>query len=273
MLDSAEAYGLTFQFPAGDTVVGETLRTFGEFSRVEVDVLLKLATEPSGVFLDVGANIGSIALPFAKQRPAWRGFAIEAQRGICNILASNIIANRLFNVEAIHAAAGPEEKIVEFPTFSLSAVGNFGEIGFAFEGAPTEQVRMLRLDAVAPRANVVKMDIQGFEPEALKGAQGLLRNTKPAWIVEADRLGEPIARETIKVFFEAGYDLYWLFVPFATPSAVRGAKRATATGDFNIIALAPGTPSPGAFPRILDPSSPFPGSVNDLPYLRAYGFT
>jgi len=276
LLDVTRAFDLDLRFPASDTIVGPTLRTFGEFSRVELDVLLHLASDPSGVMIDAGANIGSLALPFARARPGWRVMAFEAQRWICHLLASNAISNNLLNVEPVHAALGPEEGLAGFPMAGLASSLNFGGLGFGASGAPQEKVRVTRLDDLPPPVHgavrVVKMDIQGFEPEVLRGAGDLLTRARPAWIAEADRKQEDVARTTIRIFFEAGYEVFWLFVPFATRTAPRNGGQATLTGDFNIIAVPPGTALPADIPRLEAPDAPFPASLDGLPYLRRYGF-
>ena len=153
-LDVTRAYDLDFRFPASDTVVGATLRTFGEFSRVELDVLLHLAPQPSGVMIDAGANIGSLALPFAKARPGWRVMAYEAQRWISHLLAANAVANDLLNVEPIHAALGPVEGLTDFPMAALDASLNFGGLGFGSPGVSNERVRVTRLDDIPPRSMI-----------------------------------------------------------------------------------------------------------------------
>jgi len=275
-LDITRAYDLDFRFPAADTVVGSTLRTFGEFSRVELDVLLHLAPQPSGVMIDAGANIGSLALPFARARPGWRVMAYEAQRWICHLLASNAIDNNLLNVEPIHAALGPEEALTDFPMGALDATLNFGGLGFGSAGVGNERVRVTRLDDLPPPVHnsvrVVKMDLQGFEPEVLRGAGDLLTRVRPAWIAEADRKQEAVARRTIRIFHEAGYTLHWLFVPFATRTAPRNGDQAQLVGDFNIIATPQGTALPPDLPRLDGPDAPFPTRLDGLPYLRRYGF-
>ncbi|MEI7573253.1 MAG: hypothetical protein WCJ52_09045 [Phenylobacterium sp.] len=118
----------------------------------------------------------------------------------------------------------------------------------------------------------MKMDLQGFEPEVLRGAGELLTRVRPAWIAEADRKQEAVARSTIRVFFEAGYTLHWLFVPFATRTAPRNGDKATLTGDFNIVALPEGMRVPDDIPQLEGPDAPFPTSLDGLPYLRRYGF-
>lgn len=276
LLDVTRAYGLDFRFPASDTVVGANLRTFGEFSRVELDILLHLAPEATGVMVDAGANIGSLALPFARARPGWKVMAYEAQRWICHLLAANAVANDLLNVEPVHAALGPEESLTDFPMPGLGASGNFGGLGFGGDASRRERVRVTRLDDLEPAlrdaVRVVKMDLQGFEPEVLRGAGDLLTRVRPAWVAEADRNSPDVARRTLRIFLEAGYVLHWLFVPFATRSAERNGDQAALVGDFNVIATPTEGRVPPDMPRILDPDAPFPTSLDGLPYLRRYGF-
>lgn len=276
LLDVTRAYGLDFRFPASDTVVGAYLRTFGEFSRVELDILLHLAPGTSGVMVDAGANIGSLALPFAQARPGWKVMAYEAQRWICHILAANAVANDLLNVEPIHAALGPEEALTDFPMAGLDAGVNFGGLGFGAKAPAHERVRVTRLDdlpdPVRNEVRVIKMDLQGFEPEVLRGAGDLLSRIRPAWVAEADRNQPEVARRTLRIFLEAGYVVHWLFVPFATRSAARNGGQATLTGDFNIIATPAEGLVPPDIPRVEGPDAAFPTSLDELPYLRRYGF-
>lgn len=276
LLDVTRAYGLDFRFPASDTVVGQTLRTFGEFSRVELDVLLHLAPGDSGVMIDAGANIGSIALPFARARPGWKVMAFEAQRWICHLLAANAVANDLLNVEPIHAALGRAESLSDFPMAGLDSGVNFGGLGFGARADTHERVRVTRLDdlpaPVHESVKVVKMDLQGFEPEVRGGAEDLLARIRPSWIAEADRNLPDVARRTLRIFLEAGYHVHWLFVPFATRSAPRNGGQAQLVGDFNIIATPREGLVPPDIPRVEGPDAPFPTSLEGLPYLRRYGF-
>ncbi|MEI6282966.1 MAG: FkbM family methyltransferase [Alphaproteobacteria bacterium] len=274
MLATARSNGLNYTFPARDVVIGDALRKFGEYSQVEIDYLLKLCLAPKGHFVDVGANIGTIALPFARQRSGWKISAYEAQRWICHLLAHNVIANGLLNIEPIHAAVGAETQIVDFPMYELGAKGNFGEVGFfTTQNPPRERVRMVRLDDVARDASLIKMDIQGFEPEALKGAGEVLRNIKPCWIAEADRNDEAKARETIRIFLESAYAVYWLYVPFVTATAQKKASaEVSLVGDFNIVALPPGTDIDLDLPQLAAANDAFPAHRAELAYLRRYGF-
>lgn len=152
MLDVARAYDLEFRFPAGDDTIGACLKRHGEFARPEVDFLVEHADPAGGTMLDVGANIGAICLPFAKARPAWRVVGIEGHRGLANLLATNACVNELYNVEAFHAAAGPQQNIVRFPAPSLRLQANYGTMSLARPPNASEPTLMFRLDDLAPAA-------------------------------------------------------------------------------------------------------------------------
>lgn len=271
MLDRTIAYDLEFLFPAKDEAVGACLRRHGEFARVELDLLLDLATGP-GTYIDVGANIGAIALPFAKQRPDWRVLAIEAHRGLSGVLWTNAMINRLYNVDVHHAAAGAARGLAEFPALALSSRTNFGAVGFKSTTGATETVRMLALDDVAPDdTRLVKIDVEGFEPEVLKGADALLNSHRAAWIVEATIQNPEAAIEVINCFRQKGYSLHWLFAPFATPKSEKDRPTTPMMGDANIVALPRGVTSPWPMTAV-DDKNRRPESLSAYPYLLRYGY-
>ena len=274
MLEMTSAYGLNFLVPAGDTGVGRCLREFGEFARVEVEAIRQLVGV--GTFLDIGANIGAIALPVATT--GVRVIAAEAHRGYANVLAANALNNQLFRVEAHHAAVGETLGLVKFPTPPLSGRGNMGAIGFdqtvTIPEEMLEMVQMTTLDSLAPAdTSVVKIDVEGYEFQVMRGAARTLREIRPAWIVEAAR-DTTQNREVIRLFVDAGYRLFWFAVPFVTFTAERRGDPALLTigrGDMNILALPDGKDLAWEMSRV-DPNEPWPTTMQQFPYLREFGF-
>jgi FkbM family methyltransferase len=272
MLDSTVAYDLTFLFPTGDSAVGAALRNNGEFARTELDFLVEMATG-QGALIDVGANIGAIGLPFARRRPDWTVLAIEAHRGLASVLAANALNNRLYNVDLVHAAAGASRGLVDFPATPLSAATNFGSIGFKMQGGSTEAVRMLRLDEVAPpETRLVKIDVEGFEPQVLKGAAGLIARREAIWLVEATVQNPEASAEVVRLFQDAGYAVHWFYAPFATPNSPKGPPKDATRGDANVVALPPGVANLWNLPRVGAPGEMRPGSTAAYPYLTRYGY-
>jgi FkbM family methyltransferase len=177
MLDITRAYGLTLLFPEKDTAIGASLRNHGEFARPEVELIasyMKQFKEP-GTFIDVGANVGAIALPLASEQPRWKVAAIEAHRGLSNVLAANALNNQLYNVQVICAAVGAESGVVSFPRVSLTSNINFGVLGVHLsDKIPSERVLMCSLDEIASEdTRIIKVDVEGARAAGIEGVPQL----------------------------------------------------------------------------------------------------
>ncbi|WP_162140549.1 FkbM family methyltransferase [Sphingomonas sp. PR090111-T3T-6A] len=266
------AYGLDFLFPMADEVVGASLRRAGEFARPELDVIDKLMAK-GGAFLDVGANIGTMAVPIAARHPAARVVAIEANRHLAMILSTNALANRLTNLDVHHAAAGATAGLARFPAPSLESAINFGALSFRGNpgSAPTETVRMCTLDEIAPpQTRVIKIDVEGHETDVLAGAPNLLASRNQSWVIE--HKGDANSIAITQKFLDAGYGVFWLFAPFVTPNATKRTDVQTSvSGDTNILAI-PGGEPPVPMTRIHSANDTRPGSIDGYPYLLDYGF-
>ena len=267
MLEITRAYGLNFLVPVGDDGVGRSLREAGEFARPELELILETC---DGDFLDVGANIGAIALPFAAARPQARVVAIEAHRKIAHILAANALSNHLMNVEVFNVAAGEAAGTIEIPMPPLEALENVGAASLYDKHEAMERVRMATLDELAPPAvRFVKVDVEGFEPRVLQGAPRLLDEVRPLWLVEAAR-DRPNAVAKSRAALEAtGYRLWWFFSPFVTGRPAKPVfAEAPLRGDLAFLAC------DGEPPWPMNPvGDDWPEDVADFPYLARYGLT
>ncbi len=276
MLTATTAYGLKFLVATNDLGVGKVLRERGEFARVETDLIIEyLKAGPLGTYVDVGANIGAIALPVAAATKA-RVIAIEAQREVATILAANVCNNGLHAVEVIHAAAGQQAGLMPFPQARLGGAGvNFGIVGESLidhEDLHVETVRVCALDEVAPAdTRLVKIDVEGAEPLVLAGAADLIAKVRPIWLLEANDTTMGPARQTMATLLDAGYRLFWLHVPLATPLAERPGPRSV-VGDSNFIALPEGVDNLWGLPPLLSPDAERPMRAQAFGYLNRYGY-
>jgi FkbM family methyltransferase len=269
MLVQTEAYGLKLLVPANDSGVSQCLRENGEFARVEVELIEALVGD--GIYIDVGANVGSIALPLAKT--AKLVIAIEANRGFANVLAANALNNGLYNVSTVHAAIGEAERLARFPMIPLGQPGNLGVSGFHLAGKFAEEVvRMTTLDSITPpTTTIIKIDVEGYEPSVLKGAGRTLRELRPTWLVESSD-DTPESWSVIDEFRQADYEIYWFFAPFVTVHPNRGVAPAKLRGDVNILAVPREKAQPDWEMQRVVLGGPRPTSIADFPYLTRYGF-
>ena len=188
----------------GRDLISNTLRRHGvyepEVIAVTADVLQRLASEPAAVrgkVVDVGANIGTYALPLAKFYTALEFVCFEPQLPVLEVLRRNIALNQLGNVTA-HAVALSDttgEVTTTLPdyasepnvgAFSLDAEVQANEYEVKTRGE--RQVVPLRtLDSFAFRDVVMlKVDVEGLELEVLRGAQRtLVDNAFPPLLFEA----------------------------------------------------------------------------------------
>lgn len=277
MLDVTRAMGLDFLFPQNDRIIGGGLKAHGHFAPAEVDLLQAyMARESGGTFLDLGANIGAVCLPLAKANPAWNFVSVEAHGGLAQILSANAYANHLYNVRVVRGVVGPEEAIVDFPEPNLATTeGNFGVLNMGRTGMPMARVLMQRIDDLAPRdTRIVKMDIEGHEGDALKGADHLLQTIRPIMLIEANPHYRASAIAVNARLLAEGYRLFEFYSPFAhagdppKKSDVKPPKQ----GDHGVLALPGDEPNLWDLPAIITADHPATTGAANFRYLNRYGY-
>ena len=150
---------------------------------------------------------------------------------------------------------------------------NLGTISIGDLSGLTIAIVMLTLDEITPaNTRLVKIDVEDFEPQVMQGAQWLLNAHETSWIVEAAVDFPETSLKTIEIFLDAAYDVYWFFVPFATPCSTKKAPANPGIGDANIVALPKGSPTIWNLPIINTVSNPRPSSSKAYPYLASFGY-
>jgi FkbM family methyltransferase len=145
----------------------------------EADVMKMLArlVEPGSVFVDVGANVGYHSL-FAAQLGA-HVVAVEPVPWTLELLRANVWRHGA-DVEVVEAAASDGAGRVRVAIDPAHRSGaQIGEQGVEVRAAP--------LDELVPEAavDVLKVDVEGAEPQVLRGASAILeRSPLLAAIVE-----------------------------------------------------------------------------------------
>lgn len=187
-----------------DAYVGRSFQLYGEFSEAEVSYLLEQVEEDS-IVVDVGANIGALTVPIAQKCHRGRVVAIEAQLVNFHFLCANVVTNSLLHVIPIHAAAGTECKPITVPFLDPRKPHNFGGLNIQVD-APGMPVSMITVDSLGlNRCDLIKIDVEGMEPDVLKGAAETIKKFRPMLYVEADR--EESYTETMELITSMHYDI------------------------------------------------------------------
>jgi FkbM family methyltransferase len=196
----------------------DPLRVAPEFRQItevyEPDVWARVmsAVTPGSVVLDVGAYVGLYTIALAQRTgPTGRVYSFEPDPQNCAVLRKHVELNNVSDrVEVHQLAVGDKDGFVPFSA---------GRDSQSFVGASSsvpETVRMTRLDTILPRdgIDVLKVDVEGFEENVLKGAEVLLSDNdrKPGTVfIEVHpynwRLCGTTSDSLINRLTKSGYDV------------------------------------------------------------------
>lgn len=143
-----------------------------------------------GVFIDVGANIGRYTVMLGKQlKGTGTVVAIEPASNIFEIMEKNIKLNNLDNVIPLKLAVSDKKGTSDF-YLSSEGWGTSSSLKEIKERSTKVKVDIDTLDKIKKRLNLnkinlIKIDVEGAEPNVLKGAQGILKKDKPKVVFEA----------------------------------------------------------------------------------------
>jgi FkbM family methyltransferase len=144
-----------------------------------------IPTSRRGLILDVGANVGTHTLRFAQAFQ--RVLAFEPNPRVFEQLSANVAANAAANVELHPVGLADRDATLDFfvtdsPNQGMGTFATTEQYDTALVNAG--QARVVRGDAYlgnrgVVRVDAIKIDIQGFEPEALLGLQEVLVRDRP----------------------------------------------------------------------------------------------
>lgn len=148
----------------------------GAYESGTLDVIKKCLRE-GDTFIDVGAHIGLMSL-FASQLVGERGmvYSFEPSSDTCGILQRNIKLNAINNVHVCNFALGSKRNTA----ILYKNRDNRGSTSLIFfEDSDREEILIQSLDGFAMENDLqglrmVKIDVEGWELEVLKGSKRLL---------------------------------------------------------------------------------------------------
>lgn len=169
-----------------------------------VDWAWSILGSSDGLFIDIGAHVGSWALPFACA--GMPTVAFEPNWRIFELLVGALDANNLSNI-SVHSAAlsaNPGSGVLTAPGID----GGMASIVIRFNNpAVDEQVSVTTLDEFDLQPTVIKIDVEGAEVDVLRGAAQTIARCKPVIFFECweDERGQRIP-ELFSYVREIGYD-------------------------------------------------------------------
>ncbi len=143
--------------------------------------LLKRILRPGDVVADVGANEGYMAIPLAQRvGPTGRVYCVEPHPANIASLQANIALNGLANITIVPQAAGDEPAHLEFHgDGAWGSLLDIGHLGYTRVRVPVNPLETLVPRDAWPKLRLIKLDVEGNEIRALRGARALLQASRP----------------------------------------------------------------------------------------------
>jgi FkbM family methyltransferase len=188
-----------------DNTIGRAISECGSWEKDEIELLRWVVSacyrsDTEIEILDVGANVGSHTLAFAKfpfSRVTVHAF--EAQLEIFEMLVTTVELNHFDNVRCHHnAASSISGELIRIPAVDYEQAANFGALELEsaihhdFDGkrvaGTTETIETIRIDDMAlDRVRLMKIDTEGMEHKVLAGAAQTIGRCRPVLFLEYEK--------------------------------------------------------------------------------------
>lgn len=157
-------------------------------------VLRDLARAFGPTVYDVGANVGLVAIPLARQLGADGSVCcFEPVETNCARLRRNIALNGLTNCSVFETALGDvagsaligrESRFGESTGNAVLLTGDVAGAGTSVSSIAVSRLDDLVTESRSPDPDVIKLDVEGSEVAFLRGAQDVLRRARPVILGE-----------------------------------------------------------------------------------------
>lgn len=207
-------------FNRHDRYIGASLRKYGEYSRGESELFRQIVIAGATV-VEAGANIGVHTVELSQLvGPQGSVLAYEPQRIVFQTLCANLALNSCANVQAFQLAIGAEPGEILVPSPAPDQPNNFG--GLSLIGVTTgDSVRLVTIDQIGlEHCDVLKLDLEGMEVEALKGGANTIAVKRPIIYAENDRRER--SEELLSLLHSWNYRVYSHSPPLYSPDNFAG---------------------------------------------------
>jgi FkbM family methyltransferase len=204
-----------------DKYIGKHIIDKGYWAEEDIEIILnllklQLSKKDSLVFYDVGANIGTHSLAIAKTfGGSIKIRAFEAQRMIFNMLCGSVALGGYLNIYCHNAAVSDVNgDLIEIRVPDYYQSNNFGGLELISPLISDNQdmisnhsdfISTITLDSFNENIDFIKMDIEGMEDKALKGAIKSIEISRPICFIEIHKTDFNFIFNSLKSLNYTGY--------------------------------------------------------------------
>lgn len=201
-----------------DDLLQQHIFTYGYYEKAATE-MWKHCIKTAKTVVDIGANVGYYSIITAKYGPKdVQIYSFEPMTQTNKRAWDNIKLNSFNN---IHLQKLAVSDTVKKETIALGEEANWGGSKIVHEAVSdnvhSEQIETITLDAFVQeksikQIDVIKMDIEGYEPFALKGMKESLTKFKPLVFIEIEEVllskFNYKAEDVFQYFWDLGYSAY-----------------------------------------------------------------
>jgi FkbM family methyltransferase len=207
--------GITLSIP--NTNVRHAFNHFTYLEPEMVDEMKAFVRVMKGAttLLDVGALYGIFSLVFTG-RPHAASYALEPNPISMSVLKQNIALNPTHNVTPFQIAAGDAKGRLDFVDDGMHLVATADKNRSNPSNAKKVSIDVITLDSFCDsnnlRPDIIKIDVEGFEYQVLKGCEQTLTRSQPVLFIEIhpDLLAkhDVSAPKIMEFLLDKGYKFY-----------------------------------------------------------------
>lgn len=195
--------------------VDKHVRKYGFWDESISSILLSKLT-PGDVCVDVGANIGFLSLLAASiVGPTGRVLAIEPLKDIANQIQRSKELNEFSQLEILTVACGEKCEKLVIHASEDTAVSSFLAQNETLKKYQDVIVTVVPLDEIAKnleKVTLIKIDVEGFELEVLRGARRTIEKHQPILVIEYspsfyDGVSSDIKFKIVDILEKFGYSV------------------------------------------------------------------
>lgn len=179
---------------------------------IEERHILSTLVKPGDAVLDVGANIGYMALLFSRLVGGQgKVIAFEPASGNYDELSSSLSINLITNVTAVRCAVGDCEGFIGFQ----EALNGRVSIHHGDSSVRQAAIDNILVELKVEHVDVIKIDIEGYELRALEGARKTIEKDRPALFLEVhpNMLHEGDTLPNLINFLAPVYERFDIYLP------------------------------------------------------------
>lgn len=173
--------------------------------------------KPGNTVIDIGANIGLQSLTYSTAvGTTGKVIAFEPHPRTFERLNEHLQLNRVTNVEAFNIGIGPVEAILPMyevveSNSGMNRIINSMDDPERFPHVDVHIRPLGRIIDAQGRIDAIKIDVEGFEMEVLKGCEAVINTHRPILLIELDddnlRENNSSAEELLAFLHGIGYEV------------------------------------------------------------------